>query len=183
MLWLQAFDNQPGVSVPFAELDYGRVERWLERILALDPSGQYPLLAASRLYGEVAAPERQRRMFELVYREFLRDPDRRWPWLAHAAIMAQHRLRDLPLALRYAGAITDRATGPGVPAWARDMTVLVLERMGELDAARFLIGGLLDSGRVRDPHEIRFLDQKLRELEGSPRAAQGVGSVEKSTGR
>ncbi len=53
MLWLQAFDNQPGVSVPFKNLDYLRVIDWLERILVLDPKGQYPLLAAGRIYGVV----------------------------------------------------------------------------------------------------------------------------------
>ena len=69
--------------------------------------------------------------------------------------------------------ITERATGPSVPAWARDMTVLVLEEMGELEAARVLVGGLLESGRLQDPHEARFLDGKLRELEAK--------SVEKSS--
>ena len=52
-----------------------------------------------------------------------------------------------------------------MPAWARDMSVVILEDMGELDAARFLIGGLIHSGRITDPHEIRFLEQKLGELE------------------
>ena len=175
MIWLQAFDNQPGISIPFRDLDYGRVQGWLARILALDPRGQYPLLAASRLYGEVPVADKQRSMLEFVYERFLEDPDRRWPWLAHAAIVARHRLNDLPLALRYARAITERATGPGVPNWARDMSILVLEEMGELEAARVLIGGLLESGRVNDPHEVRFLDGKLKDLE--------TKAVEKSTGR
>ena len=175
MIWLQAFDNQPGISIPFRDLDYGRVQGWLARILAVDPRGQYPLLAASRLYGEVPVADKQRSMLEFVYERFLEDPDRRWPWLAHAAIVARHRLNDLPLALRYARAITERATGPGVPNWARDMSILVLEEMGELEAARVLIGGLLESGRVNDPHEVRFLDGKLKDLEAK--------AVEKSTGR
>ena len=175
MLWVQAFDNQPGISIPFRDLDYGRVQGWLARILALDPRGQYPLLAASRLYGEVPVADKQRSMLEFVYERFLEDPDRRWPWLAHAAIVARHRLNDLPLALRYARAITERATGPGVPNWARDMSILVLEEMGELEAARVLIGGLPESGRVNDPHEVRFLDGKLKDLE--------TKAVEKSTGR
>ena len=177
MLWLQAHDNQPGVSVPFIELDYARVEGWLERILALDPRAQYPLLAASRLYGTVPIRDRQRRMFEFVYRHFLEDPDQRWPWLAHAAIMAKHRLEDLPLALRYARAITEHATGPGVPAWARDMSAIVLEDMGELKAAQLLIGGLLESGRVSDPHEIAFLNRKLEELEEKTTRARGEESL------
>jgi hypothetical protein len=170
MLWLQAHDNQPGVSIPFRALDYGRVQSWLDRILTLDPKGQYPLLAASRVYGAVSDEARKRMMLDFVYQRFLDDPDRRWRWLAHAAIVAKHQLKDSQLALQYARAITDRARGDQVPAWARDMSVVVLEDMGELDDAKFLIGGLIHSGRVTDPHEIRFLEHKLEELEQKIRA-------------
>ncbi len=165
MLWLQSFDNQPGVSIPFRALDYERVEAWLERILALDPRAQYPLLAASRVYAAVPVEAKQRRMLDFVYRQFTADPNRRWRWLAHAALVARHRLDDPALALKYARAITERATAPEVPFWARDLTVLILEDMGELEAARVLVGGLLESGMIRDPSELRFLKRKLAELE------------------
>lgn len=165
MLWLQAFDNQPGVSIPFRDLDYGRVQGWLQRILGLDPRGQYPLLAASRLYGSIPDEDKQRQMFDFVYEQFLRDPNRRWPWLAHAAIVARHRLADLPLALKYARALADHATGSSVPAWVRDMSVLVLEEMGEKQAARLRIRALLDSGVVTAPHERKYLLDKLEELD------------------
>ena len=107
MLDLQAFDNQPGISIPFLQLDYGKVIAWLDRILGLDPGGQYPLLFASRLYGEVPDPAKQRLMLDFVYRKFLEDPDRRWPWLAHAVVVARHRLGDLPLARTYARALRE----------------------------------------------------------------------------
>ncbi len=163
-LWLQAFDNQPGISLSFADLDYATVEAWLERILALDPRAQYPLLAATHLYGAVSDKARQRHMLEFVYRQFLLDPNHRWRWMAHAAIAAKHRLGDLALALKYARAITDHATGPNVPGWARHMSVVVLEDLGEVDAAILLVYKLLESGAVSDPHEIRFLNRELDAL-------------------
>src|SRR4051812_8452808 len=52
-LYLQAFDNQPGISIPFVDLDYPRVIEWLKTIMALDPTTQYPLLMAAHLYGQV----------------------------------------------------------------------------------------------------------------------------------
>lgn len=165
MLWLQVFDNQPGISIPFLELDYYRVIDWLDRILALDPGTQYPLLAASRLYGAVPNPRKQAQMFDFVYEKFMENPDLRWRWLAHAAVMAKHRLQDLPRALKYAEAITDKATGKQVPGWARQMQIFVLEEAGELEAARVLIGGLLASGQITDPHELRFLRQELERME------------------
>src|SRR2546429_4402601 len=101
MLYLQAFDYQSGSKVPYRDLDYGRLEAWLARILELDPRGQYPLLAASRLYAEVPVEAKQRSMLEFVYRQFLLDPDRRWPWLAHVTAPPQHRLHHLPLLRRH----------------------------------------------------------------------------------
>ena len=165
MLWLQAHDNQPGVSIPFRNLDYAKVAAWLAGIIELDPRGQYPLLAASRIYASVNDEAKRRYILDFVYRKFLDDPNRRWPWLAHAAIVAKHRLEDLPLALKYARAITDHASGPEVPDWARDMSVVILEEMGELEAATLMAGYLLESGRVTAPHEKRYLMQKLEELE------------------
>ena len=165
MLYLQAFDYQSGSKVPYRDLDYDRLEAWLARILELDPSGQYPLLAASRLYAEVPVEAKQRSMLEFVYRQYLLDPNRRWPWLAHATAIAKHRLHDLPLALRYARAIQRYAVADNVPLWARQMEIFILEDMNELETARLIIGGYLQSGRVKDPAELRFLDERLKQLE------------------
>jgi|ERR1700674_241531 hypothetical protein len=165
MLRLQAYDNQPGISIPFLSLDYGRVITWLERILTLDPGSQYPLLSASRLYAEVPDPRRQRQMLDFVYRQFLEDPNRRWPWLAHAVVIARHRLKDLALARTYADALRTRATGPGVPHWVQQLHVLLLADMNEVESAKVLLGGLLTSGQVTDEHELHFLNERLMELE------------------
>jgi hypothetical protein len=51
-----------------------------------------------------------------------------------------------------------------VPYWARDLQILLLEDMGEYEAARILIGGLLASGEIEDPGEVRFLEQRLEAL-------------------
>jgi len=162
-VWLQSHDTQPGLSVPLRELDYDRVAQWLERALELGPQSSYPLLAATRIYAAVRDDGRRRRMLEFVEAQFLARPAERWRWMAEAAILAKHRLHDLPLALRYARAITEHA--PGAPGWARDMSVVVLEDMGELEAARLLVGALLHDGRLSDPREIDFLQRKLEELE------------------
>ncbi len=164
-LWLQAADDGAGASLPFAQLDYARLEAWLETLLALDPAAAYPLLAASHIYAQVPDPARQRRMLDFVYRAFLADPDRRWRWLAHAALLARHRLHDTPLALHYARALARHARAPEVPAWARELSVLLLADMGELEAARVELGALLASGSLTDPRERQFLTQRLLQAE------------------
>ena len=170
-LYLQAFDNQPGVSIPFLQLDYARVEEWLERILELDPRGQYPLLLASQVYAQVPDEAKQRRMLDFVYRQFVDDPNRRWPSLAHAATMARHRLKDQQLALQYAQALRTHATAASVPSWARQMEIFLREDMGEYQAAKVLLGGLLAGGTVTDSHELAFLLGRLKQLEAAEKSS------------
>jgi hypothetical protein len=172
-LWLQTAGDAPGASLPFADLDYARLEAWLFTLLALDPQADSPLLLASHVYAQVPDPMKQRRMLDFTYRAFFADPDRRWRFLAHAALVAKHRLHDLPLALHYARAVAEEARGDAVPHWARQMPIFILEEMGELEAARIELGAWLESGAVRDPRERRFLTERLLEME------RRAGAVEK----
>lgn len=165
MLYIQSYDLRGSNALPYRTLDYARLVGWLGAALDLDPGSTYPLFAAARIYAENADPSRVRLALEFVYRAFLKDPDRRWPFLAHAAFLAKHRLKDLPLARRYAAAV-DRYTSDGnVPLWARQMEIFILEDMGELQAAKIMLGGLLESGAVTDPAEARFLLERLKDLE------------------
>ncbi|MGH8671310.1 MAG: hypothetical protein ACREUA_04635, partial [Burkholderiales bacterium] len=155
----------PGISIPFRDLDYTRAIGWLETILQLDPVAQYPLLLAAQVYSQVPMEAKQRRMLDFVYRQFFSDPNRRWRYLAHAAVMAKHRLKDLALALKYAQAIARHATGAEVPHWAQQMPIFILEEMGEVESAKILLGALLTSDSIADPHERYFLAQRFTELE------------------
>ena len=157
MLYLQAFE--------YRQLDYHRLVEWLHHILELDPRSQYPLFAAARVYAETPDEARTRLVLDFIYQAFLADPDRRWPWLAHAALLAKHRLKDLPLARRYAAALDRHTRASDVPLWARQMEVFILEDMNELEAARIMLGGLLASGAIQDPAEARFLAGRLKSLE------------------
>jgi hypothetical protein len=165
MVWLQAFDSRGDNAVPYRQLDYTRLAAWLRAILATDPRSEYPLFAASRIYAENADPAKARLIFDFIYEEFTADPARRWPALAHAALLAKHRLRDLPLARRYAAAIQRLATDAAVPLWAKQMEVFILEDMNELEAAKIMLGGMLAAGGFRDPEERRFLQGRLEDLE------------------
>ncbi len=178
-LWLQAFDNQPGLSISFHQLDYPRLTKWLDTILELDPLGHYPMLVAARVYGSVKDPVKQRIMMEYVFNKFNEDPNKYWRWLAHVVITAKHELKDLDLALKYANALTEKATGENVPYWAKDMKIIVLEDMGEIEAAKILVGALISSNEITDIYELNFLTQKIAVLE--QKAFKKRQSVEKST--
>ena len=167
MLWLQAYDDQPGLSIPFAELDYTRLSHWLGLLLDLDNRFQYPLLAASRVYTETPDAGSKRHMLAFVHRRFLHDPERRWPWLVHAVHVARHRLNDPQLALSYARALRLNVTSDTLPPWVAQLELFVLEDLGEAQSARILIGALLASNRLSG-NELRFLQDRLATLERQP---------------
>ena len=105
-------------------------------------------------------------MLEFVHRRFLEDPDRRWPWMAHAVYVAKHRIKDLQLALKYARALRLSVSNDAAPPWITQMEIYVLEDLGELESARIIIGGLLKSGKLAgNGSELRFLKNKLALLE------------------
>jgi len=180
MLYLQAFDYQSGSKAPYKDLDYARLEAWLARILDLDPAGQYPLLAAARLYAEVPREAKQRSMMDFIYRQYFLDPNRRWPWLAHATFLAKHRLKDMGLALKYAATLEKYTTAKDVPIWVTTMEIFIREDLNELETARMMIGGLLASGKVTDRGELIFLNGKLREIEERLKREQGAGKAQQS---
>lgn len=165
MLWLQSFDYQPGISIPFKQLDYRRIVDWLNAILSLDPRSQYPLLSAARLYSQVPDNARRRMMLAFVYRKFLEAPDHRWPWLANAVYVAKYVMGDQDLALKYARAIQTHVT-PGVaPYWAEQMELFVLADMGRVESAKVLLGGLIASGEIKDKQQLKFLKKRLEDVE------------------
>ncbi|MES2324231.1 MAG: hypothetical protein V4633_18395 [Pseudomonadota bacterium] len=161
MFHVQGADQGRG----YGKLDYDNLEQWLTRISDLDPRAQYPLRAASHVYAAVGDPAKKRQMLEFIHQRFWLDPEHRWPSMAYAAIAAKHELHDLPLARRYASAIRRQASGPGVPDWARQMEIFILEDMNQIESAKILLGGLIASGQVSDPQERRFLLERLRQME------------------
>jgi hypothetical protein len=165
MLYLQAFDYRAGSRVRFRDLDYSRLVAWLDTIIALDPEGQYPLLTASHIYAGVPEPDKARAMLDLVARRYREAPNRRWPWMAHAAYVAKHQLKDLPLARRYAAELQKLTTTPDAPLWVKQMEFFILEDMNELEAARVMLGGLIASGQIQDRRELELMEERLKGLE------------------
>lgn len=165
MLYLQAYDLRGDNAVPYQYLDYARLIDWLRAIVQTDPKSGYALFSAARIYAENPDRAKCRAVLEFLHEMFGSDPDRRWPWLAHAALVAKHRLGDLALALRYARALDDSVRDPQAPLWAKQMEVFILEDMNELEAAKVMLGGLIATGRVRDPSELRLLRNRLLDLD------------------
>ena len=165
-LWLQAFDNQPGVSISFKNLNYRALRLWLEEILALDPRAQYPLFNAIRLYGAIKGdPERAKIMLDFVRQKFAEDPVGRWQWMASAVTILKVNVKDIDLALAYADELRALTPSDGsVPNWARQMKAFILAELNEYEASAKLLFNLIESGEVTDPQEFLFLLDRLEQI-------------------
>jgi hypothetical protein len=170
-LVVQAHDAQPGLSLSYGQLDYDQLAAWMDLSLALDPAGQYPLLAGARLYTQPSADAaRQRKMTDWVASRFSDDPARRWPWMGHIAYVAKTQFKDVDLALQYSAVLREKTENiPSVPAWARQLEIFYKIEMKDSDRAKVMIGLLLKSGKITDENEIRFLAHTLKELEEGKR--------------
>lgn len=104
-------------------------------------------------------------MLDFVKQEYLKKPDQRWRWMAHCVYVAKYELKDLSLALEYARLLREHTSREVAPAWATQMEIFLLEDLDQLESAKILIGGLLESGEITDEHELRFLHNRLGELE------------------
>ncbi len=160
--WLLSFDSQSGNIVDFDALNYDHLTGWLETIQSLDPRSHYANVAANGIFIEVKNPAKAQKMVEFIRQQFHHAPNERWYWLAQSILHAKYRLNNLPLALLLA---RDMRAASAAPAWARDMELLILQDMGEYEAAKVLILGILEHRAITDPHELKFLTSKLKELE------------------
>ena len=164
-------DDPPGTTMAFKNLDYEVLIDCLERFsrwTRADANARGEQVVHQRAGARSAVDAR----FRLSV--LLEAPNERWRWLAHGALLARHKLKDLDLALRLSQAIALHTDAESVPGWARSLGLLVLEDLCELDAAKIMLGGLLANRALTDDEERRFLERKLAELENTVGCPQRV---------
>ncbi len=177
LIRLQLHDAQKGRFVSYRALDYGRLADWLLALQRMNPDSDYPAFLAARVYGQIDDPERARQMVEVIRRIFAQNPQRYWRRMTEAVLIAKYRAKDLPLALELADALYRQPKTVSLPRWARDMKLIVLDEMGEDEAALRLIGSLLNSGEITDPDEKRFLLDRMSKLQQELSNTRHLGSA------
>lgn len=163
-LYTQSFDAQAGQAMSIRDLDLEASLQWLALSGELAPTSPYPTFLASRIYASVAGPARARRMLNWVASRYPKSPATQWPWLAHAVYVAEHELNDKQLARGYAHLLRTAAGSHAVPEWARSMEVFLLQDLNEFEAAQALLGGLIDSGQIKDQRALQVMVEDLNRI-------------------
>jgi hypothetical protein len=169
VLYLQDYDFQIGRGIPLASINYGSVRSWLDRAVDLDPQSGYAFLLGVHHYGDTGSDAQHRTMLDWVHRRFLESPDTRWEWLAHAAMISRHVLKDTELTKTFTASLREHVHDPAAPSWVTQMDLLLRADLGETQQAQILLGGLIAAGRITSPRELEFLESRLGL---APRAGQ-----------
>ena len=165
MLSVQLHDNQKGKHLSYRHLDYEVLSNWLSTIYELNPRSDYPAFMATRIYSQVADKNKIYRMIKLVEALFENNPEQHWRRMTEACLLAKHKLKDLPYALELAKKISAIPDEIVLPHWARDMKLVLLDELNQLESAQLLISSMLQSGEIKDPDEIRFLRSRLLKVQ------------------
>lgn len=162
---LQLHDNQAGKHIRYNQINYRLLVDWLNKIYQVNPQSEYPMMLASRVYSQTRDKEQLRILLEFIQRTFSSNPQLHWRRLAEAAVIAKHQLGDLKFALEMSEKLAAQPASVKMPQWARDFHFILLGDLNEFESALAIIIGLLQSGSIKDPDEIRFLESKLLEFQ------------------
>lgn len=164
--WVQAFDNQPGVSIPFRELDYDALGQWLDRAVALDEKAEYPHFLMAKVYSSVIEEGNARRYkaADWVRRQFAARPNERYEWMAYMTNLMMYEVEDSDLAFEMAKELHEKTEVDKVPSWVRQLEIYFLKGHDKFEAAADLLYARLQAGEVTEPQEFVFLTDRLEEM-------------------
>lgn len=167
-LQLQNFGDTFGRATPLKDYDYGRLERWFNRMDALDARSHFIPSLASYYFGQTQDVSQLPHVIRYLEEHGSRDLGQKWWWLAQAVYLAKHKLEDKKWALKLAYKLAE-APGDDVPIWTRQMPAFIHEELGEKEAAYAIIRALLDDADNLDEGELNFMryfiEERLKRLE------------------
>jgi hypothetical protein len=165
MFKVQLHDNQRGRHESYNNLNYKTLSQWLLVLSQLNKHSDYPSFLAARVYSQVDDPKKIKMMIDIIDQLFEQNPALHWRRMTEACLLAKHQLKDLDLALNLAAKVAALPNSITLPFWARDMKLILLDELNELESAQILISSMLQSGTITDNDEIRFLQSRLLKIQ------------------
>ncbi len=166
-LYLQNFGDTFGRFTPLKKYDYADLAAWWYALDGQDARSDVVAALASYYFSQTQQIQDLRYNIRYLEQHADRDPLHKWWWYANAVYLANHKLRDKPLALRLAYKLA-MVQGEDLPQWTRQMPAFIHEQMGEREAAYALISAILQEAEELQPHELNFiryfLDERMAEL-------------------
>ncbi len=153
----------------FTELykyDFRKLSAWFALLDKLDNTSDYVPFLASYYFSQTQHVPDVRYVVDYLYDHSASRPDKKYWWLAQAAYLAEHKLKDRDLALKVATPLERAETAP---FWARQLPAFVHEKRGEMDDALRIIEHIQANTKDIPPGELRFMsyfvNERLKKLE------------------
>ena len=160
---LQAFDNQPGVSIPFEQLDYDALGRWPRHRRPMDERAEYPHFLMSKVYSSVTDETRKRKargmglatipsVVPTTVGNGWRTPPTK-PTMSSKTPSSPWKWRTT---------FVGKPPPAESPEWVRQIEVLFAENQNQYEVAAAILSNQLEARRNRRPTRIRILHHPFR---------------------
>jgi len=169
---------------PLKNYDYEKLGKWFFLLHSLDPASDHVPMIAAYYFGATRIPGNVAVIVDYLGVVGQIPAGEKWRWLAQAAYLAQHRMNNVDLALKFAYKLVsmNRDEGIEMPQWARQMPAFILNNHGDKEAAKKLMSNMLVSEKTALPEEVNFMKSFLieqlgvdpREVEAMMRLRRGV---------
>lgn len=136
--------------------DYKKLSQWLYLLDGLDPLSNFLPSIASYYYSQTQNTPDIRYMVDFLETHAMRNPGKKWWWLAQAVYLSNHKLGDKKRAIEIAQKL-NKAPGDEVLIWGRQMLAFLLADSGEKEAARKIICEVARNYKSIPQGEVNFM--------------------------
>lgn len=128
-----------GETQSLKDYNYETLGGWFNLLDRLDPKSNYVPYLAAYYYGAVQDPSMLGPVISYLEKVGMYEGQGRWRWLAQAAYLARHRMKDTDWAIRIARKLGSIYKPGEMPVWTLNMESMLTADMGDKQAAYLLM--------------------------------------------
>lgn len=163
---LQNAGDTFGRFTPLNKYDFKKLHAWFTLLDTLNRESSYMPFLASYYFSQTQNVSDTRYIVDYLYEHSADRPEKKYWWLAQAAYLASHKLKDNDLALKVAKPL-EQATD--APLWVRQLPAFVHEQRGEMDDALHIMENIAKNSKDIPAGELNFMNyfvkDRLKKLE------------------
>ncbi len=128
--------------------NYDNLGRWFVLMDALDSKSHFMPYMAAYYFGATPDEKQLKPVIAYLEKAGMKPGPQNWRWLAQAAYLARHRMKDMDEALRIARKLGS-IYKPPMPIWTRNMEPMLKADLGDKQAAYLLMLEILKTDGER----------------------------------
>jgi hypothetical protein len=139
--------------------DFNKLYHWFKLLDTLDFRSDMMPAMATYYFSQTQNTADIRYIVDYVYEHATRDVPKKWWWLMQSIYLAQHKLKDMDLALKVAAPLVN----DGVPVFAQHMAAVVHEKRGEMEDALRIMETIRDNAKDIPEADLKYMNYFVKE--------------------